>query len=113
MRSSVSLRRAGRVDGRAVPERQRRGLGSFSGRRPRAAPALRGGPEVCFASGRPSDLAEVGPRPLRPSRSALAGGQHAQEEARADPAQPRSGWLRRQRDQLCRVSGARGRRGAR
>lgn len=83
------------------------------GRRPRAAPALRGGSEVCFASGSPSDLAEVGPRPFRLSRSEPAGGEHAQEEAGADPAQPRSGWLRRQRDQLCRVSGARGRRGAR
>lgn len=65
-------------------------------------------PTVFRAAGSPSDLSEVGPRPLRPLPCAPCAGEDAEEEARADSAEPRSGWIRRERDQLCRVSGAGG-----
>lgn len=78
----------------------------------RRLPAARGGtggersPQLCSAAGSPSNLAGVGPGLLRPFPSAPSGGENAEEEARADSAQPHSGWLHRQRDQLCRVSAA-------
>lgn len=78
----------------------------------RRLPTARGGtdgersPQLCSAAGSPSNLAGVGPGLLRPFPSAPSGGENAEEEARADSAQPRSGWLHRQRDQLCRVSEA-------
>lgn len=65
-----------------------------------------GSPQLCCAAGSPSNLAEVGPGLLRPLPSAPSGGENAEEEARADSTQPCSGWIRRQRDQLCRVSAA-------
>lgn len=88
-------------------------LGAGSGSRTATCPQPAGAPprraalrSVCRAAGSPSDLSEVGPRPLRPLPCAPCAGEDAEEEARADPAEPRSGWIRRERDQLCGVSAA-------